>query len=178
MARVRSPSSADGVSLGHSASSPQPLLSKRDKRRNQLADKLAEMMASFSDNRDNHYRAQFAALQADINLISKADPYANKPLEDEGEEARELIAQIMGDSVPLAPSAGTDYIAQVGKYYARFVDAVNDAMEERDYNLTQLWVSGTLVGTYRLPVFIANNPCRPNMTTDRKSTRLNSSHWE
>ncbi|KAF2204591.1 hypothetical protein GQ43DRAFT_387681 [Delitschia confertaspora ATCC 74209] len=139
MARNRSPSPADNFPLGHSATSPQPMLSKRDKRRNQLVDKLQEMMASFSDNRDSHYRAQLAAIQADINLITKADPLANKPLEDNGEEAAELVAQIMGNNVPLAPSAGTDYVAQVGKYYAKFVESVNDAMEERDYNITMLW---------------------------------------
>jgi hypothetical protein len=81
------------------------------------------MMASFSDNRDSHYRAQLSALQADINLIIKANPYENKPLDDEGEEAKELITQIMGNTAPVAPSAGTDYVAQVGKHYARFVDA-------------------------------------------------------
>jgi hypothetical protein len=105
-----------------------------------LAEKLGEMMASFSDNRDNHYRAQLAALTADINLIMKADPYANTPLDDGGGEASELISQIMGNNITTAPSAGTDYIAQCGKYYSRFVDAVNDAMEERDYNLTMLYV--------------------------------------
>ncbi|PSN60960.1 hypothetical protein BS50DRAFT_161461 [Corynespora cassiicola Philippines] len=139
MARNRSPSPGDNFPLGHSATSPQPQVSKRDKRRNMLAEKLGEMVASFSDNRDSHYRAQLAAIQADINLILKADPYANKPLEDGGEEASELITQIMGNSLPSAPSAGTDYVAQCGKNYARFVDAVNDAMEERDYNLTMLW---------------------------------------
>jgi hypothetical protein len=139
MARIRSPS-PDGFPVGHSATSPQPLLTKRDKRRNQLAEKLADMFSSFSDNRDAHYRAQLSALQADINLIMKADPYANKPLDDNGEEAKESIAQIMGNTHPTAPSAGTDYVAQVGKYYAKFVDSVNDALEERDYNLTQLWV--------------------------------------
>lgn len=105
-----------------------------------LAEKLSEMMAAFSDNRDSHYRAQLAALQADINLIMKADPYKNEPLEDNGQEASELIAQIMGNNIPTAPSAGTDYVAQCGKHYSRFVDAVNDAMEERDYNLTMLYV--------------------------------------
>ncbi|KAF2642865.1 hypothetical protein P280DRAFT_497581 [Massarina eburnea CBS 473.64] len=139
MARHRSPSLGDHFPLGHSATSPQPQVSKRDKRRNMLAEKLTDMMASFSDNRDSHYRAQLAALQADINLILKADPYANKPLEDGGEEATELITQVMGNNMPTAPSAGTDYIAQCGKHYARFVDAVNDALEERDYNLTMLW---------------------------------------
>ncbi|CAI6324832.1 unnamed protein product [Periconia digitata] len=139
MARNRSPSPAENFPLGHSATSPQPQVSKRDKRRNMLADKLTEMMTSFSDNRDSHYRAQLAALQADINLILKADPYKNKPLEDGGEEASELITHVMGNTVPAAPSAGTDYVAQCGKHYARFVDAVNDAMEERDFNLTMLW---------------------------------------
>ncbi|KAH4858901.1 hypothetical protein HBI88_084710 [Parastagonospora nodorum] len=138
MVRNGSPSPADNFPLGHSATSPQPQPSKRDKRRNMLAEKLGEMMASFSDNRDSHYRAQLAALTADINLIMKADPYANAPLDDGGDEASELISQIMGNNVPTAPSAGTDYIAQCGKHYARFVDAVNDAMEERDYNLTML----------------------------------------
>jgi hypothetical protein len=140
MARNRSLSPSDHFPLNHSATSPQPQVSKRDKRRNMLAEKLSEMMASFSDNRDSHYRAQLAALQADINLILKADPYAGHPLNDSGEEASELITQIMGSNVPTAHSAGTDYIAQCGKHYARFVDAANDAMEERDYNLTMLWV--------------------------------------
>lgn len=140
MARNRSLSPAEHLPLGHSNTSPQPQVSKRDKRRNMLHERITEMMASFSDNRDSHYRAQLAALQADINLIQKADPFANKPLEDSGEEASELITQIMGSTIPTAPSAGTDYISQCGKYYARFVDAANDAMEERDYNLTMLWV--------------------------------------
>jgi hypothetical protein len=141
MARNGSPSPADNFPLGNSATSPQPQPSKRDKRRNMLSEKLGEMMASFSENRDSHYRAQLAALTADINLIMKADPYANESLDDGGEEAAELISTIMGNNVPSAPSAGTDYIAQCGKHYARFVDAVNDAMEERDYNLTMLHVS-------------------------------------
>ncbi|KAH8730924.1 Sds3-like-domain-containing protein [Phaeosphaeriaceae sp. PMI808] len=138
MVRHGSPSPADNFPLGHSATSPQPQPSKRDKRRNMLAEKLVEMMASFSDNRDSHYRAQLAALTADINLIIKADAYANTQLEDRGEEASELVSQIMPNNVLTAPSAGTDYIAQCGKQYQRFVEAVNDAMEERDFNLTML----------------------------------------
>ncbi|KAF2493435.1 hypothetical protein BU16DRAFT_619763 [Lophium mytilinum] len=139
MARNRSISPADGFPLGHSATSPQPQVSKRDKRRNMLSDKLQEMVASFADNRDTHYKAQLAAVQADMNLIMRADPYANKPLEDSGEEAAELIQTILGNHTRPAPSAETDYVAQVGSYYSRFVEAVNDAMEERDYNLTMLW---------------------------------------
>lgn len=146
---MRSQSPADGFAVGHSAASPPPLLSKRDKRRNQLAEKLQDMMANFSDNRDTHYRAQLHALQADINLILKANPYANQPLEDDSRESRELIAQVMGSATPTAPSAGTDYIAQVGTYYGRFVDAANDLLEERDYNLSLLWVCSHVFATSR-----------------------------
>ncbi|KAF2749882.1 hypothetical protein M011DRAFT_492893 [Sporormia fimetaria CBS 119925] len=139
MARMRSPSPADGLAVGHSATSPQPLLSKRDKRRNQLAEKLAEMMSNFADNRDGHYRAQFTALTQDINLICKANPYNNQPLDDAGDEARESVQAILESNPSIPPTVSTDYISEAGKYYARFVDAVNDALEERDYNLTMLW---------------------------------------
>jgi hypothetical protein len=168
MVRNGSPSPADNFPPGHSVTSPQPQPSKRDKRRNMLADKLSEMMATFSDNRDSHYRAQLAALQADINLIMKADPYKNEPLEDSGQEASELISQIMGNNVPTAPSAGTDYVAQCGKHYSRFVDAVNDAMEERDYNLTMLYVSTRS----SLAAPDANSSRRTSTKTRRTTSRM------
>jgi len=138
MVRPGSPPPADAFAPS-APPPPPPPPSKRDKRRTMLADKLADMVASFADQRDSHYRAQLAALQADISLILKANPYANQPLDDGGGEAAELVAHIMGGSVPAAPSAGTDYVAGCGRQYARFVDAVNDALEERDYNLTMLW---------------------------------------
>lgn len=122
-----------------------------------LSDKLQDMVASFSENRDTHYKAQLAAVQADMNLIIRADPYASKPLEDNGEEAIELIQTILGSGTPPAPSAATDYVAQVGTYYSRFVEAVNDAMEERDYNLTMLFVSNQPASLYSsfLPLTIS-----------------------
>jgi len=133
-----------------------------------LAEKLSDMMAAFSDNRDSHYRAQLAALQADINLIMKADPYKNEPLEDNGQEASELIAQIMGNNIPTAPSAGTDYVAQCGKHYSRFVDAVNDAMEERDYNLTMLYVRSAS----SLVAYKTDSYRRTSMRTLRMTSRM------
>jgi hypothetical protein len=149
------------------------MLSKRDKRRNQLADRLQEIVATFSDNRDSHYRAQVAALQADTTLISKADPLANKPLDDDGKEAAELIAQIMGNNTPSAPSAATDYVAQVGKQYGKFVDSVNDAMEERDYNLTMLWnkhegTKAEIERTYLYKVHLAEEEHRCLTSTIRE----------
>lgn len=105
-----------------------------------LADKLSDMIASFSEHRDAHYRAQAAAIQADMSLIMKADPYANKPLEDSGSEAVELSNALTGGHTPTVPSAPGDYTAQLGRYYSQFVDSVNDALEDRDIGLTMLWV--------------------------------------
>lgn len=171
MARNRSASPVDTMGLGHTATSPQPQVSKRDKRRNMLAEKLSEMMSSFSDNRDSHYRAQLAALQADITLILKADPYTNKALDDAGEEATDLVTSVMGNNVPNAPSAGTDYVAQCGKYYARFVDAVNDAIEDRDRDLAMLWVR--MLDQNLLPA--ADNLTRTNTRIPRMRSRTHTS---
>lgn len=141
MARAGSPSPAMEFAGGLSGGSPQPQqVSKRDKRRNMLADKLSDMITSFSENRDLHYRAQVAAIQSDITLIMKADPYANKPLEDSGAETVELSNALTGGNTPTVPSPPGDYTAQVGRYYSQFVDSVNDALEARDIGLTMLWV--------------------------------------
>lgn len=105
-----------------------------------MVDKLDAMVKSFSDNRTKHYQAQLGAIQDDINLILHAQPYANQPLEDDGSEAHNLITQVTGGEATTSGTAQGDYEAQVGKYYSQFVDAVNDQLEERDYNLTMIVV--------------------------------------
>ncbi|KAF2092186.1 hypothetical protein K490DRAFT_70835 [Saccharata proteae CBS 121410] len=128
------------IPLGHSAVSPPPLPqpSKRDKRRTMLADKFNDMVSNFSDNRDQHYRAQIGAVQHDMNLIIQADPYLNKPLDDTGDEVAEHVAQTTGPNAPAAGTPAHDYAGQVGRFYSQFVNKVNDALEERDINLTML----------------------------------------
>ncbi|KAK8255364.1 Sds3-like-domain-containing protein [Phyllosticta capitalensis] len=139
MARARSISPSGDIPFGHSATSPPPqALSKRDKRRNMLAEKLADMVAGFSENRDQHYRAQIQAVQTDMALIMRADPYLNKPLDDNGEEVAEAIAGTTGGQSAQSGSATGDYIAQVGRFYSEFVNEVNDALEARDISLTML----------------------------------------
>ena len=48
----------------------------------------------------------------------------------------------MGTNAPTAPSAGTDYIAQCGKHYARFVDAVNDEGSITGWSLYDFQTTG------------------------------------
>lgn len=141
MARTRSVSPPGDIPFGHSATSPPPLpLSKRDKRRTMLSEKLNDMFASFSENRDQHYRAQIQAVQTDMALIMRADPYQNKPLDETGDEVAEAIQGTTGAQPPQPGTATGDYIAQVGRFYSKFVNEANDALETRDIALTMLFV--------------------------------------
>lgn len=140
MARTRSVSPPGDIPFGHSATSPPPLpLSKRDKRRTMLSEKLNDMFASFSENRDQHYRAQIQAVQTDMALIMRADPYQNKPLDETGDEVAEAIQGTTGAQPPQPGTATGDYIAQVGRFYSKFVNEANDALETRDIALTMLF---------------------------------------
>ncbi|KAK0638044.1 hypothetical protein DIS24_g10215 [Lasiodiplodia hormozganensis] len=140
MARTRSMSPPGDIPFGHSATSPPPLpLSKRDKRRTMLSEKLNDMFTSFSENRDQHYRAQIQAVQTDMALIMRADPYQNKPLDDTGDEVADAIHGTTGSQPPQPGTATGDYVAQVGRFYSKFVNDANDALETRDIALTMLW---------------------------------------
>lgn len=105
-----------------------------------LTDKLNDMIASFGTNLRPHYEAQANAINIDINLIHHADPYKNKPLEDDPDEIAKLISSSTGGKVPSEAVAEQDFYAGAGKMYTEFVHEVNDAMEERDVNLTLLHV--------------------------------------
>src|SRR4051794_33553480 len=75
---------------------PQQPISKRDKRRGQLSERLSEITNSFQLNRDSHYRQQLHALQIDMTLIMGADPYTNGPLDDSPENIAKMIADLTG----------------------------------------------------------------------------------
>ncbi|EON67513.1 hypothetical protein W97_06881 [Coniosporium apollinis CBS 100218] len=136
MARTQSPSPGDFASTGSPPPHPQ---TKRDKRRTMLSDRLNDMVASFAENREMHYRAQMQAVQVDMNLIMHADPYANNPLEDSPLEIAEMITAGTGGSMQFTTEVHSDYLARVGRFYEKFVDDVNSEMEKRDYQLTMLW---------------------------------------
>ena len=106
-----------------------------------LSDRLQEMISGFSGNLRPHYEAQANAIQVDINLIHRADPYANKPLDCSPEDINNLIRNTVGGKIPADPVAEADFLAAAGKLYRKYVTDVNDAMEERDINLTLLHVS-------------------------------------
>lgn len=81
-----------------------------------------------------------------MNLIMRADPYKERPLEDHPDEITELIATTVGANVHGAGHGGhrraeNDAAPYAGKWYQKFVEEINDAQENRDAQLTLLEVS-------------------------------------
>jgi hypothetical protein len=109
---------------------PEQQLSKRDKRRTNLANRLAEITAQFSDNRDVHYRNQLQALQIDMNLIMEADAHGDVHLPDSAEAIDNLVRDNLQKN--LMKSIGINVPMRAGRVYADFAKEVNDAIEERD----------------------------------------------
>ena len=130
--------------------STQLPLSKRDKKRLNMADRLTEISNNFTANRDTFYRQQLQAYQADINYIQQANPYSNKPLEDPtddpSEEAAGSAAASTQGSLRTTQQTHQNTIGRTelpfktGRHTAQFVQAINDTMEKRDVDLTTLVV--------------------------------------
>ena len=112
----------------------QQSLSKRDKRRIAIETRLKDISTSFASNRDAHLRSQLNALSKDIVFIGKADLYQNGVLDDGIDSAGDASSIV-------ASSADTESRVILGKYALRFVNDINDAMEERDAGLTNVHVS-------------------------------------
>ncbi|CAC9885038.1 unnamed protein product [Aureobasidium pullulans] len=116
---------------------PQPL-SKRDKRRNNITDKLSDMIQTFTQDQHQHYRAQLQAIQVDMTMILRANPYENRPLDDSAEDVEQEIENVTGGSLPNTDAAVKDYLALAGKRYHEYVQQINHALEQRDADLTAL----------------------------------------
>ncbi|KAE8149751.1 Sds3-like-domain-containing protein [Aspergillus avenaceus] len=121
-------------SRGRSASPPAGApLSKRDKRRSALQERLQDLTASFSQNRDTQFRQQLHALQCDMTLINNADPYSPGPLPDSAEEIAQLIESTVGGG-----KFAKEMSSLAGMWYSRFVQEVNQVKAERDTELAML----------------------------------------
>lgn len=118
--------------------SPPPAnapISKRDKRRSALQERLQDLTASFSQNRDAQFRQQLHALQCDMTLINNADPYTPGPLPDSAEEVAQLIERTVGGGL-----FGREMASLSGMWYSKFVQEVNLIKEDKDAELAMLVV--------------------------------------
>jgi Sds3-like len=123
---------SQGRSVSPPASTP---LSKRDKRRSALQERLQDLTATFSQNRDTKFRQQLHALQCDMSLINNADPYAPGPLPDSTEDIARLVESTAGGG-----KFGKEMASLSGLWYSRFVQEINQVKEEKDAELVMLMV--------------------------------------
>lgn len=116
------------INRQRSETPPAQPLSKRDKRRTALSDRLAEITMQFSANRDLHYRQQLQAIQIDTALIMNADLNSSLPLDERGEDIDDLVFNISGG----AHMMNGDGNVTGGRIYAEFAREINDSVETRD----------------------------------------------
>ena len=143
---------------------PNQAVSKRDKRKNALTDRLRDISANFANNRDVHYRQQLQTYQVDMSYINEAKPYENKPLDDLGDDIIENINETVASSTQggqRATQIGSHPRFQAppraGKWAATFVQEVNASMEERDTQLTLVAVCQTLSSHVSWPLMLCLN---------------------
>ncbi|KAI7681098.1 hypothetical protein KC322_g14291, partial [Hortaea werneckii] len=142
MARPHTPALDQSPSPPPAAAISQQPMTKRDVRRNRIMERLNQMMDSFSSNQHAHYRAQLQAVQVDMTLVLRADPYESGPLADSGDEVKALIEEVTGGGAGLGGEGGEaaerDFAAMAGRRYKEFAGEVNDCLEKRDAELTSL----------------------------------------
>ncbi|KAL8935837.1 MAG: hypothetical protein Q9216_005237 [Gyalolechia sp. 2 TL-2023] len=123
----------------HRASPTPPPLSKRDKRRNAMMDRLQDISNNFAENREFYYRRQLQALQRDVNHITHAKPYLNRPLDELldnlDEEHTTAIAGMRGGQHRSMNGDGEER-TRAGEWTRRFIEEVDNAMEDRDAQLS------------------------------------------
>ena len=144
----RSPTPVAGPSTHHN-----PPQNSRDKKRHLLSSKIREIVDSFTENNYDHFTAQLCAIQCDLNLVMRADPYRNGPLNDSPAEIGRLTAEARDEVCKSrsfeSAAAEESFNSLSSRLYTKFVDEVNGAMEERDKELTMLFVS-TSISTERI----------------------------
>lgn len=115
-----------------------------------MENRLAEISTSFAENRDHLYRKQLQILQADMSYIQNARLYDDMPLDEIGDDGPEVIdisaAASTADGLRNAQQAYMNGHAKLEATYktgpqtAEFIQEINDAMEQRDADLTALVV--------------------------------------
>jgi hypothetical protein len=114
--------------------SPTPALSKRDKKRQVLADRLASLTEKFGRDRDRKYREQLQKIQIDTNLVMRVDPYAERPFAAIELEHRQL-AKSNGDGDNRA--GPRTLLEMAGPKFSEWMQEIEDLVEERDFTLAK-----------------------------------------
>ena len=137
-----------------------------------MADKLTEISNNFAANRDAIYRQQLQAYQADINFIQSANPYDNKPLDDPADDPLEEAVGSTAASTQGSLRYSQQFLSngggrikpifKTGKYASKYVQEINNTIEQRDVDLTTLAVRPPVLTTctFRNRTAAINNSIR------------------
>ncbi|KAL9088366.1 MAG: hypothetical protein Q9159_003140 [Coniocarpon cinnabarinum] len=146
MARVMSPRASPGLGPRTHGRSPSPASqqpqNKKERKRIQLAERMAAINSTFEQNHTDHYWAQLSAAQCEINLLMRADPYRDGPLDDTPSGIARQMADARNEICsqrPIAPEAEPSFQHASGKFYPEFVREINSALEQRDADLTSIY---------------------------------------
>ncbi|KAI1815697.1 Sds3-like-domain-containing protein [Poronia punctata] len=116
--------------------SPQPQ-SKRDKKRQLLTDRLSALSEQFSREKDRHYREELQKIQLDINLVSRVDPYADRPLEEIDRDRRDRdVSQPATGTNSNSGAPHRSLLEMAGPTFQEWIRDVEDLLETRDYDMT------------------------------------------
>lgn len=106
--------------------------SKRDKRRQLISDRVVQLEERMMKERDQNFREQLQRIQMDTSLTMRVDPYADRPL-DNLEEDQQRLQLANGD----ASSAPRSYMEVAGPRFFKWMEEIQDLVEQRDYTLTK-----------------------------------------
>lgn len=106
--------------------------SKRERKKQVIYEKLAALERDMGRDRDRSYREELQKIQADVHLVSRVDPYSDRPLDEIDRELQELSH---------STANGTDrsnrtLLEMAGPSFQEWVEHVKDMLEVRDYELT------------------------------------------
>lgn len=108
--------------------------SKRDRKRQALADKMAAMFERLQHEQDHTYRDELQKIQLDTNLVQRFDAYDAKALEviaELSEEHREAQGPVVHSE------RARSLIDMAGIQFPTFMEDLEDLIENRDFSLTQ-----------------------------------------
>lgn len=129
--------SAVGVKLDR----PSPAAasqSKRDRKRQALADRLSALNDKLQRDRDLTYRDQLQKIQYEVGLVQRFDPYDSNALE----KAAELLQEHrQAQGPPVLADGARSLMDMAGIRFPDFIDEVEDLIEIRDFQLVQSKVS-------------------------------------
>jgi hypothetical protein len=123
---------------GPSAAAPsqgQKAESKRDRKRQIVLDKIAQLDEEFSRDTNMVYRDQLQKISLEMGLIQRFDPHAPDALDNIAQMRKEYAAAV-GPPVPPA-EGGRSLLDMAGPTFNEYLDILEDAIEKRDFTLVE-----------------------------------------